>query len=38
LGDLGVTTQVILFTHHQHMIDLAMEAVDERVLHTQVLL
>lgn len=35
LGDLGISTQVIFFTHHKHMVDLAKEAVDERVLHIQ---
>jgi len=26
---------VIFFTHHKHMVDLAREAIDERVLHIQ---
>jgi uncharacterized protein YhaN len=35
LGNLGAKTQVIFFTHHQHMVHLATEAVDEQVLHIQ---
>jgi uncharacterized protein YhaN len=35
LGDLTATTQVIFFTHHQHMVHLAKEAVDVQVLHIQ---
>ena len=33
LGDLAATTQVIFFTHHQHMVHLAKEAVDREILH-----
>ena len=35
LGDLTATTQVIFFTHHQHMVHLAKEAVDAQVLYIQ---
>lgn len=35
LGDLGTSIQVIFFTHHQHMVDLAREAVDGQALHIQ---
>ena len=35
LGDLATTTQVIFFTHHQHMVHLAKEAVNGQVLHIQ---
>jgi uncharacterized protein YhaN len=35
LGDLAATTQVIFFTHHQHMVHLARESVDGQVLHIQ---
>jgi uncharacterized protein YhaN len=38
LGNLGTKTQVILFTHHQHMVDLATEAVDGQMLHIQELI
>ena len=33
LGNLGAKTQVIFFTHHQHMVQLVGEAVDGQVLH-----
>jgi len=35
LGNLGGKTQVIFFTHHQHMVHLATEAVEDQVLHIQ---
>ena len=35
LGNLGTKTQVIFFTHHQHMVHLAGEAVDGQNLHIQ---
>ena len=35
LGNLGARTQVIFFTHHQHMVRLAGEAVDRQILHIQ---
>ena len=35
LGNLGGKTQVIFFTHHQHMVHLATEAVDGQILHIQ---
>jgi len=35
LGDLAASTQVIFFTHHQHMVHLAGEAVDRQILHIQ---
>ena len=35
LGNLGMSTQVIFFTHHQHMVDLAKEALDGQFLHIQ---
>ena len=35
LGDLAASTQVIFFTHHQHMIHLAGEAVSGQILHVQ---
>lgn len=35
LANLGINTQVLFFTHHQHMVDLAREAVDEQALHIQ---
>jgi len=35
LGDLAATTQVIFFTHHQHMVHLAKEAVDGQILYIQ---
>ena len=35
LANLGAKTQVIFFTHHQHMVHLATEAVDEQILHIQ---
>jgi len=35
LGNLGANTQVIFFTHHQHMVHPATEAVDEQILHIQ---
>jgi len=37
-GDLANTTQVIFFTHHQHMVELAREAIDEEILQVQELL
>ena len=37
-GDLANTTQVIFFTHHQHMVALAREAIDEEILQVQELL
>jgi uncharacterized protein YhaN len=38
LGNLGAKTQVIFFTHHQHMVHLAVEAVDGHILHIQELI
>jgi uncharacterized protein YhaN len=35
LGNLGPKTQVIFFTHHQHMVHLAREALDEQIFHIQ---
>ena len=35
LGDLAITTQVIFFTHDQHMVHLAGEAVAGESLHIQ---
>jgi uncharacterized protein YhaN len=35
LGDLAAATQVIFFTHHQHMVYLAGEAVAGQILHIQ---
>lgn len=35
LGDLAASKQVIFFTHHQHMVHLAGEAVDRQILHIQ---
>ena len=35
LGELAATTQVIFFTHHQHMVHLAGEAVAGQILHIQ---
>ena len=35
LGDWAASTQVIFFTHHQHMVHLAGEAVDRQILHIQ---
>ena len=35
LGDLAATTQVIFFTHHQHMVRLAKEAVGGQILYIQ---
>ncbi|MDP3039424.1 MAG: hypothetical protein Q8O18_06070 [Deltaproteobacteria bacterium] len=35
LADLAATTQVIFFTHHQHMVHLAGEAVAGQILHIQ---
>jgi uncharacterized protein YhaN len=35
LGNLGTNTQVIFFTHHQHMVHLATEAVDGQIPHIQ---
>jgi uncharacterized protein YhaN len=32
LANLGPKTQVIFFTHHQHMVHLATEAVDGQIL------
>ena len=38
LADLGASAQVVLFTHHQHMVDLAKEAVNGQFLDVQELL
>jgi uncharacterized protein YhaN len=38
LSNLGPKTQVIFFTHHQHMVHLATEAVDAHILHLQELI
>ena len=38
LGNLGTKAQVIFFTHHQHMVHLATEAVDGQILHIQELI
>jgi len=38
LGNLGARTQVIFFTYPQHMVNLAKEAVDARMLHIQELI
>ena len=38
LARLAATTQVIFFTHHQHLVHLAGEAVDGRMLHIQELI
>jgi uncharacterized protein YhaN len=35
LGDLAARTQVIFFTHHQHMVHLAKESVDGQILYVQ---
>jgi uncharacterized protein YhaN len=35
LADLEPKTQVIFFTHHQHMVELAGEAVSGQILHVQ---
>ena len=35
LGDLAATTQVIFFTHHQHVVHLAKEAVEGQILDIQ---
>ena len=35
LGDLAASAQVIFFTHHQHLIHLAGEAVSGQILHIQ---
>jgi len=35
LGDWAASTQVIFFTHHQHMVHLAGEAVSGQILHVQ---
>ena len=35
LGELAAATQVIFFTHHQHMVHLAGEAVAGQILHIQ---
>jgi uncharacterized protein YhaN len=35
LANLGPKTQVIFFTHHQHMVHLATEAADGQILHIQ---
>ena len=35
LANLGAKTQVIFFTHHQHMVNLATEAIDGQILHLQ---
>jgi uncharacterized protein YhaN len=35
LGKPRAKTQVIFFTHHQHMVHLATEAVDGHILHLQ---
>lgn len=32
LAELAVRTQVIFFTHHQHMVDLARQSIDEKAL------
>jgi uncharacterized protein YhaN len=36
--DLANTTQVIFFTHHRHMVELAREAIDEEILQVQELI
>jgi uncharacterized protein YhaN len=36
--DLANKTQVLFFTHHQHMVELARESIDEGVLHFQELI
>lgn len=38
LEDLMKTTQVIFFTHHQHMVQLARETIDSKTLHVQELI
>ena len=38
LGDLAASKQVIFFTHHQHMVHLAGEAVGGQILHVQKLI
>ncbi len=35
LGNLAGSTQVIFFTHHQHMVHLATKAIDRQILHIQ---
>jgi uncharacterized protein YhaN len=35
LGNLARSTQLIFFTHHQHMVDLAGKVVDREMLHIQ---
>ncbi len=34
LAELSYKTQVIFFTHHEHLLDLAREHIDEKVLYT----
>jgi uncharacterized protein YhaN len=36
--DLVNKTQVIFFTHHQHMVELARGAIDDEILHVQELI
>jgi uncharacterized protein YhaN len=38
LANLGAKTQVIFFTHHQHMVHLATEAVEGQIPHIQELI
>ncbi|HYQ91148.1 MAG TPA: hypothetical protein VES89_03500, partial [Candidatus Competibacteraceae bacterium] len=35
MGKLATKTQVLFFTHHRHMVDLARSAVDGGILHVQ---
>lgn len=33
MGDLAEKTQIIFFTHHQHLVALAKKSVPEEILH-----